>query len=183
MVLKSKTEPKEQVSFEDLVFEVEFEEERVFTTISGKEYMDVQGWTKFGMSDLDVDEIVEGVPELTYFENKDRKSDSIRFRVADDGEFVDLYINIPKPDPQGFITNIRKGFDFYRKTFDFIFSILRMKGESNVIDSNGEEVNNFKKVNIFNFAKYVDQMNRVTVKITEGNPESDYNSFIILKME
>jgi hypothetical protein len=26
-------------------------------------------------------------------------------------------------------------------------------------------------------------MNRVGIKITEGNPDSDYNSWIILKME
>jgi hypothetical protein len=180
MAIKNETN---QISFDDLDFEAEYEEDRQFFTISGKEYMDVHDWEKYGMYDLDVGDDVSGIPEITYFENKDRKSDSLRFRVADDGEYVDLYINIPKPDKLGYINNIRKGFDFYRTCFDFIYSILKFRDERNVVNSDGEEINVFRKVNIINFAKYVDQMKRVNVKITEGNSESDYNSFIIWNME
>ena len=172
-----------QISFDDLEFEAEYEEERTFTTISGKEYQEVHDWTKYGMLDFEAGDEIEGIPEITYFENKDRKYDSLRVRILDDMEFVDLYINIPKPDENGFITNIRKGFDFYRTCFDFIYSILRYRDEHNVVDDKGEEVNNFKKVNILTFAKYVDQMNRIGVRITNGNQSSDYNSWIIYKME
>lgn len=177
MALKTKQEEL------TLDFEAEYEEEIEYTTISGKEYMDVHDWEKYSIHDLNVGEEMEGIPEITYFENKDRKSDSLRVRVADDGEYVDLYINIPKPDKLGYITNIKKGFDFYRTCFDFVFSILRLRDERNVVDKNGEEVNKFSKVNIMNFAKYVDQMSRIGVRITEGNPESDYDSWIIYKME
>ena len=177
MALKSKQEEL------TLDFEAEYEEEIEYTTISGKEYMDIHDWEKYTIHDLNVGEEMEGIPEITYFENKDRKSDSLRVRVADDGEYVDLYINIPKPDKLGYVTNIKKGFDFYRTAFDFIFSILRLRDERNVVDKNGEEVNKFSKVNIINFAKYVDQMSRIGVRITEGNPESDYDSWIIYKME
>ena len=180
MAIKEKTN---QISFEDLEFEAEYEEERTYTTISGKEYADVHDWEKYGMYDFDVGDEIEGIPEFTYFPNKDRKYDSIRGRVLDDGEYVDLYINIPKPDKDGYITNIRKSFDFYRTAFDFIYSILRYRDETNVVDQNGEEVNNFNKVNIMNFAKYVDQMSRIGVRITEGNKNSEYNSWIIYKME
>lgn len=177
MALKTKQEEL------TLDFEAEYEEEIEYTTISGKEYMDVHDWEKYSIHDLNVGEEMEGIPEITYFENKDRKSDSLRVRVADDGEYVDLYVNIPKPDKLGYITNIKKGFDFYRTCFDFVFSILRLRDERNVVDKNGEEVNKFSKVNIMNFAKYVDQMSRIGVRITEGNPESDYDSWIIYKME
>ena len=177
MALKSKQEEL------TLDFEAEYEEEREYLTISGKEYMDVHDWTKFGMADLDVGEEMEGIPEITYFENKDRKYDSLRVRIADDGEYVDLYVNMPKPDDLGYITNIRKTLDFYRTCFDFIFSILRIRDERNVVNKDGEEVNKFSKVNIMNFAKYVDQMSRIGVRITEGNSNSDYNSWIIYKME
>lgn len=175
-----------QVSFDDLVFDGEFEEEREavqYFTISGKEQQYEPTWERYGILDLDIGDEFEGRPELTHFINDDRKSDSIRVRVMDDGEIVDLYINIPKPDEQGFITNIRKGFDFYRKAFDFIYSVLRYIDESNVIDKNGEEINVFKRVNIINFAKFVDQKERIGVRITEGNTDSEYNSFIIYKME
>ena len=166
-----------------LEFEADYEEERTYTTISGKEYIDVHDWEKYNIHDFDVGDEIEGIPEFTYYPNNDRKYDSIRARVADDGEYVDLYINIPKPDKNGYINNIRKGFDFYRTCFDFIFSVLRWKDETNVVNPDGEEVNIFRKVNICNFAKYVDQHSRISVRITEGNPDSDYNSWIIYQME
>ncbi len=180
MALSKKHNENEQITLD---FEAEYEEETTYTTISGKEYMDVHNWEKYSIHDLNVGEEMEGIPEITYFENKDRKSDSLRVRVADDGEYVDLYVNIPKPDNLGYITNIKKSFDFYRTCFDFVFSILRIRDERNVVNTDGEEVNKFSKVNIMNFAKYVDQMSRIGVRITEGNPESDYDSWIIYKME
>ena len=180
MAMKPQTE---QIKFDDLEFEATYEEEKTYLTISGKEYQDVQSWEQYKMYDFAPGEEVDGTPEITHFENKDKKYDSLRVRVLDDGEYADLYINIPKPDSKGFITNIRKGFDFYRTAFDFIFSVLRYRDESNVIDSNGEEINTFKKVNIINFAKYVDQMSHIYVKITEGNESSDYDSWIITRME
>lgn len=173
----------EQISFDDLEFEAEYEEDRTYTTISGKEYQDVYDWEKYYLSDFTVGDLIEGIPEITHFENKDKKYDSLRFRVLDDGEYADLYINIPKPDKLGYIGNIRKSFDFYRTCFDFIYSILKYRDERNVVNNDGEEVNRFNKVNIINFAKYVDQMQRVKVKVTEGNPDSEYNSFQLYKME
>lgn len=189
MAMKTKTEEPitEQVSFEDCVdgMEFDYEEERTYKTISGKDYIDVNTWEKYGMYDFDTGDEIQGVPEITHFINKDKKYDSLRVRVADitSDEYADLYINIPKPDEQGFITNINKGFDFYRTAFDFVFSVLRFRDETNVIDKNGEEKNHFGKVNIILFAKYVDQMKRISVKITEGNTDSDYNSWIITNME
>jgi len=184
MALKSKNnEEFEQVTFDDLEFEAEYEEERTFTTISGKECNDVYEWEPMKSYELDIGDEFEGIPELTLFTNDDKKYDSLRVRVLDDGEYLDCYVNIPKPDKMGYITNIRKGFDFYRTCFDFIYSILKYRDERNVVNSDGEEVNKFAKVNIITFAKYVDQMKRIGVRITEGNVESSYNSFIIYKME
>ena len=184
-IMSLKTKETEQVQFDDLEFEASYEEDIEYTTISGKEYMPVNDWEKYNIHDFDVGEHISGIPEITHFENKDKKYDSLRVRLLDTTgeEYVDLYINIPKPDKKGYITNIRKGFDFYRTCFDFIFSILRWRDETNVINNDGEEINTFGKVNIMNFAKYVDQMNKVDVKITEGNKDSDYDSWIILNME
>lgn len=181
MALKSKE--TKQLAFDDLEFEAEYEEDKTYTTISGKEQNDVYDWEPMKAYELDIGDEFEGIPELTHFVNDDKKYDSLRVRVLDDGEYLDAYINIPKPDKNGYITNIKKGFDFYRTCFDFIYSILRLRDESNVVDKNGEEVNKFSKVNIINFAKYVDQMSRIGVRITEGNSDSDYNSWIIYKME
>ena len=172
----------EQISFDELEFEGAYEEER--TTISGNEYHEVKKKKKITINDLAVDAIIDGYPEITHFINEDKKYDALRLRVLDDGEYVDLYINIPKPDEKGFVTGIKSSLDFYRTAFDFIYSILYLRDENNVIDQrNGEPVNKFKKVNILNFAKYVDSMHHISIKITEGNTSSDYNSWIITKME
>lgn len=195
MALKSKqdnlpeefeTSEPEQISFEDLEFEAEFIDDEAprpkFLTISGKESWYEPTWERYIIADLEIGDTFEGRPEITDFENEDKSYNALRLRVMDDGEIVDLYINYPKKD-YPYVTGITKAFDFYRKCFDFIFSVLRYRDETNVIDSNGEEVNRFNKVNIETFAKYVDQMERIGVKITKGNPDSDYNSFIIYKME
>ena len=180
MAMKSKA--NEQISFDDLEFEAEYEEERTYTTISGKEQHDVYDWEAMKSYDLDVGDEMSGIPEVTIFENKDKKYDSLRLRVLDDGEYLDCYANIPKKDNLGYINNIRKSFDFYRTCFDFVYSVLKFRDERNVV-KNGEEVNTFKKINIETFAKYVDQFKRVTVIITEGNEDSDYGSWQIKMME
>jgi hypothetical protein len=175
-----------QVSFDDLEFDAVYEDEEEatpkFFTISGKESWYEPNWTKYGIRDLDVGDEFEGRPELQIFENEDKTYNALRLRVMDDGEILDLYLNFPKKDFP-YVNNITKGFDFYRTCFDFIFSVLRWKSEGNVVDEQGEEVNKFRKVNLENFAKFVDSMERVGVKVTPGNPDSEYNSWIIYKME
>ena len=185
MALKSKEEKNQQISFDDLMedLEAEYTEDNGYTTISGKAQTDVSEHEKLSIYDFDVGDDITGTPEISHFKNDDRKYDSLRTRIINGDEFVDLYINIPKPDEKGIVTNIRKGFDFYRTAYDFIYSVLRYQDETNVVDENGEEKNNFKKVNILRFAKYVDQMETITVRLIDGNEDSEYNSWIITKME
>ena len=200
MALSSKTEanvPAEaveevvervQVSFDDIECEAEYVEEseldetKKFYTISGKESQYEPTWEKYNMSDLDVGAEMEGRPEITIFENEDKTYDALRLRIMDDGEILDLYINYPKKH-YPFVRGINNRFDFYRKCFDFIFSVRRLHGDKYVVDKNGEEVNRFNKINIEMLAKFVDQHERIGVRITEGNSDSEYNSFIIYKLE
>ena len=180
-----------QISFDDLEFEgevlteEELEEANKVTkyyTISGKEQMYEPDWEKFTIRELDIGDEFEGIPEITVFENKDKSYDAFRLRLLDDGEILDCYFNYPKRD-YPYVKNINKGFDFYRTCFDFLFSILKWQDESNVVNSNGEEINKFGKVNLENFAKFVDQHSRIGVRVTKGNPDSNHNSWIIYKME
>jgi len=181
-------EPKaDQVTFDDLEYEAEYVDEdsqkpTVYYTLSGKVSDYEPTWEKMSIRDLDVGDEFEGKPEVMLFENEDKTYDALRLRLLDDGEILDCYLNFPKKD-WPYVKGINKGFDFYRTCFDFIYSILKYRDERNVVDKNGEEVNKFGKVNIMNFAKYVDQMSRIGVRITEGNSDSDYNSWIIYKME
>ena len=181
------TTQTEQISFDDIECEAEYVDEdqletKKYYTISGKESEYEPTWEKFGMADLDVGDEFEGKPELNIFPNEDKTYDALRVRVMDDGEILDLYINYPKKD-YPFVRGINKTFDFYRKCFDFIYSVRRLHGENYVVDKNGEEVNRFNKINLEMLAKYVDQHSRIGVRITEGNNDSEYNSFIIYKLE
>jgi len=190
MALKSKTNelPNEvkQISFDDIEFEAEYIDEEAeskkFYTISGKESEYEPTWEKYGIQDLDVGAEMEGRPEINIFENDDKTYNALRIRVMDDGEILDLYVNYPKKH-WPFVRGINKTFDFYRKCFDFIYSILRLQGEKNVVTPEGEEVNRFGKINLELLAKYVDQHERIGVRITEGNADSEYDSFIIYKLE
>jgi hypothetical protein len=177
----------EQVNFDDLEFEAEYVDEEElqspsFTTISGKPSSYEPTWEQIKLHDLDVGDEFEGRPEITIFENKDKTYNALRLNVLDDGEILSCYLNFPKKD-WPYVKGINKYFDFYRTCFDFIFSVLKLRDERNVVDKDGEEVNRFKTVNLETFAKYVDTMERVGVRVTEGNPDSDYNSWEIYKME
>jgi len=177
----------QQISFDDLDFEAEFVDEedlqtKKYYTISGKESWYEPEWEKMKASELDVGDEFEGRPEINIFENKDKSYDALRLRVMDDGEILDLYLNYPKKDFP-YVKGINKEFDFYRTCFDFIFSILKWRDERNVVDSDGEEINKFKQVNLETFAKFVDQHERVGVRITEGKEDSEYNSWEIYKLE
>lgn len=196
MALKSKQnelpeefEVQEQISFDDIEFEAEYVDEeelenggQKFITISGKESWYEPTWEKYGIQDLDVGQTMEGRPEISIFENEDKTYDALRLRVMDDGEILDLYVNYPKKH-YPYVRGINSKFDFYRKCFDFIFSVLRLQGEKNVVNSQGEEVNKFGKINIEMLAKFVDQHNRIGVEIIEGNSDSEYDSFKIYKLE
>jgi len=193
MALKSKINEDfevteaQQISFDELEFEAtvvdeEEMETKKYYTISGKESEYEPTWEKYSMKDLDVGDTFEGRPEINIFENEDKSYNALRLRIMDDGEILDLYVNYPKKD-YPYVKGINNQFDFYRTCFDFIYSILRWKDETNVVNSDGEAVNKFNKVNIEQFAKFVDQMERVGVKITEGNSSSEYDSWIIYKME
>ena len=179
----------EQISFDDIEFEAEYidEEEleemstKKYYTISGKESQYEPEWESFNVSELDVGVTMEGRPEITIFKNEDKSYNAFRLRILDDGEILNCYLNYPKKD-YPYVKRINKGFEFYRPLFNFIYSLLRMKDEKNVVDANGEEVNIFNKINIEMLAKFVDQHERVGVKIIEGvNP--DYNDWVIYKLE
>lgn len=177
----------EQISFDDIEFEAEYVDEdkietKNFYTISGKESWYEPTWEKYGIQDLDIGATMEGRPEINIFENEDKTYDALRLRVMDDGEILDLYINYPKKHFP-FVRAINSRFDFYRKCFDFIFSVLRLQGEQYVVNKNGDEVNKFSKIDIEKLAKYVDQHSRIGVEITEGNSDSEYDSFKIYKLE
>lgn len=162
-----------------------------YTTVSGKEYRDMNRATKYDINDFELGNIINGYPEITIFKNMDkddngefvRKSQSVRLRIIDgDEEYVDLYANIPRMDDDGFIENLNKSFGFMRTGFDLCFSFMRWIDETNVVTPSGDEINSIKKINIMNICKKIDGFNWVKVKIIKGADEQ-YPSWILLDMQ
>ena len=64
-----------------------------------------------------------------------------------------------------------------------LFDINKFNQLEKVVNKDGEEINMIKSINIEALAKYVDQHERIGVRITEGNEDSEYNSWQIYTME
>jgi hypothetical protein len=175
----------EQVNFDDLVDSTEAEVTQEIRTVTGRETEYNHEWEIFKSYNEDVGTYMEGTPEVTIIEKDGKTYDSLCLRVIDNStdEVLDCYCNFPKADKDGFVKNLTKDFDFYRNAFDFIFSVLKTRGDKYVLDKNGDEYDKFRRVDWMGFAKLVDQMNKVKVEITEGNEDSTYNSWMIMSME
>lgn len=178
----------EQVSL-DFGFEAEYSEFDGYTTITGKEQKDLPKENGATLDEFAPGTEIDGYPEVTIFDNNDKNGDgeykkkyqSVRIRLIDDDEYVDLYSNIPRRTSDGFISNLNEGFDFFRTGFDLVFSFMRFLDETSVLDENGR-INRIKKVNIENICKSIDGYDRVSVRVTNG-ADNGYNSFVILNME
>ena len=186
MALNTKPQEEfEQVNFDDLVGSTEAEVTQEIRTVTGRQTEYNHEWEIFKSYNEDIGTYMEGRPEVTIIEKDGKTYDSLCLRVIDDttDEVLDCYCNFPKADKEGFVTNLTKDFDFYRNAFDFIYSVLKTRGDKYVLDKNGEEYDKFRRVDWMGFAKLVDQMSKVKVEITEGNKESTYNSWMIMSME
>ena len=204
MALKSKqseinedfeiTEEKQQVTL-DLEFETEIadldaeaEEKQVYYTISGKESRYEPTWETYNINDFDVGEELEGEPEVTIFEKKDKNYDAARLRIFNDGEIVNLYFNYPKKDYpvvrnlKNIRTSEKDKFDFYLNCYDVCFSVLRCIDENNV-KKDGKTINKIPSINIETILKIIDSNDFIKVRIIEGSPYNDYLSWGILEME
>lgn len=143
---------------------------------------DINGYERYNISEVPVGTSVYGRLSLRLFENEDEEKgyDNLAINIIDDDneEVVRCYCNIPHKTKW-----INKSSDFYRTTFDFIFSYLKLTDETLVLTSHGDEINSVNvDIDWEEFIEYLDDKN-VTVLTTEGNKDSDYNSFIITKLE
>ena len=187
MALKSEKTNKvnEQVNFDDLVATTEAIADEGYKTLTGRETEYHPEYETYKAYEMDVGDWIEGTPEVSIIPKEGKNYDALHLRIIDDTaeEILDCYCNFPRADENGFVTNIGKDFDFYRNAFDFIYSVLKSRGDKYVLDKNGEEYNKFRRVDFMGFAKLVDTMTKVRVEITEGNSDSTYNSWMITNME
>lgn len=189
-VAPKKEENENQTYNDEFGFIGEFEIDE-YTTVSGKEYRDLNGATAYNINDFEIGDTISGYPEISIFENKDKDDNgeyvknyqSIRIRIIDgDEEYVDLYANIPRRDENGFVEKLNRGWNFMRTGFDLAFSFMRWIDETNVVTPSGEEINRIPRINIQRICEKIDSMDWVKVKIVKSNDEN-YPSWILLDMK
>ena len=189
MSLKSNNQEEnktvEQVNFDDLVQSTEASVDGTYKTVTGRKTDYKPDYELFKAHELDVGDWIEGRPELSIVTKEAKNYDAIHLKIYDDAaeEILDCWANFPRADKEGFVKGLTRDFDFYRNAFDFIYSVLKTRGDKYVLDKNGEEYTKFNRVDFLGFCKLVDQMSKIRVEITEGNPDSEYNSWMITSME
>ena len=189
MSLKSNNQEEnktvEQVNFDDLVQSTEASVDEIYKTVTGRETDYKPEYEVYKAHELNVGDWIEGRPELSIAPKKNKSYDAVHLKIYDDSaqEILDCWANFPRADEDGFVTGLTKDFDFYRTAFDFIYSVLKTRGDKYVLDKNGEEYTRFNRVDFIGFCKLVDQMSKVRVEITEGNEDSNYTSWQITSME
>ena len=146
---------------------------------------DISNYTTTSLNDLDVGYTFRGEPSLLVFDaDPEKKYRTILLKLIDhpNEEVVNIYMNTPLFEGNK-IRDIRKFNDFTRVLFDFIFSLNRMVDENSIYDKNGEEINKIQVINIDLVKDFLNNKEIVGIKVTEGNPDSIYPSFIINHIE
>lgn len=144
---------------------------------------DVSEYEKYSIHELDAGVTFYGRLQPRIFKNEEegKNYDNLALNIVDDDaeEVLRIYCNIPKNKSE----NISRGSNFYRTTFDLIYSYMYLQDPLLVVDEKGEEKNYVKNnLNWEEFVAFLEGKN-AEIKVTEGNRDSDYKSFIIIKME
>lgn len=145
-------------------------------------------YNKIKVNELDVGDTIEGKPSITFKDKKSMNGNTYKTIIIELSnntmmEYYTLYINCPNPDEEGFVYNIHKNYGFTRDLFNLIFSYQYLVDPSSTLTMNGEEKNTINRIRIKPFLDFLASKDSLQFKITEGNPDSQYNSQIITKLQ
>lgn len=151
-----------------------------------EEMADLSEYEKFNINELEPDIEIKGRPHIMYFENQDgdeRTYESLRLQIINDKDkqVLNCYCNIPLGYP--IIKNIRVTNNFYKNTFNFITGVFMADkdlDETVFYDSEANQMNTIKEINIKGLSEYVNTKKEMKVKIVENG---DYNSFVIIGLK
>lgn len=98
--------------------------------------------------------------------------------------YLNIRMNFPKMDKDGYIHNLNKKFEFFREGFNFVLSLQKIISPESIINpKTNEEINFIKKFNMEQALNYVASKEHVDIEVTHGPEDSEYNSFRILRMD
>ena len=149
------------------------------------ELMDLSEFMKYNLNELEIDSVLEGKPQITYFERDDeeRTYESLRLQLINEKEqeVINIYCNIPLGYPV--VKGIRKNNNFYKSTFNLILGVYNAdeKLDDTVFyDGQGNPMNNIREINIGALIKYINTKKSMKIKVVENG---NYNTFVILGLK
>lgn len=118
----------------------------------------------------------QGRPVIEIIENE--KYDKISMKLVDDDEYqvLNCSIMIPKRREDGIITRIHRDNGFTATAFEFLSSALTVMGKFK------KKSNNIKTININDFLDYLCGCEAITIEVTEGDPDDDYNRLKVVEI-
>ena len=151
-----------------------------------EEMADLSEYEKFNINELEADIEIKGRPHIMYFENADgdeRTYESLRLQIINDKDkqVLNCYCNIPLGYP--IVKNIRSSNNFYKNTYNLITGVFMADkdlDETVFYDSEANQMNTIKEINIKGLSEYVNTKKEMKVKIVENG---DYNSFVIIGLK
>jgi len=173
------------MSNKDLMdFGMEFGEEEEFEEPASEKFTlsktDAEVGIRFGgkpIIDLTEDVIVDDVPKKYSFA-------FLTIVNETNDQYLNIRMNFPKLDKDGWIRNLNKDFEFFREGFNFIISLQRLSNPDSVINpKTGEEITFIRKFNMKKALEYIGNKEWIDIEITEGIEDSDYNSFKIIRVD
>ena len=144
------------------------------------DYDDKADYERVRVNELEIGDNFGGKPDISFKDKTSMHGNTYQSIVIDlyDSEAMEyytIYINCPEPDEEGFVNYIRKGYGFTRDLFDLIFSYQALTDPTSVMTDNGEEKNTIRRIRIKPFLNFLNNKEWLQFKVTEGNPDSQYN--------
>lgn len=188
MAIKDVTPKEIDEEFEQFGFEADTEE-------YDDDYVprnSTEGLSKVVLNDLPVGKEIVGEPDIAIYINDEKeingkkfeakKWDTVNARLFSDEDYLEIYINVPKIDEDGFIHNINKNNKFFENCFNLIFGYMRLVNEDAVLDPESPSgyINHIKKINIRYLVEKLNELTDIKLKVTEGN--KGYQGFIITEI-
>ena len=146
---------------------------------------------KFTLNDADVGTTFGGVPSDIDIEKEVETANGFKYtkvfmRLTNEeaGQYLNIYMNFPLMNDEGFVEKLKHNFEFVRQGYDCVFSFMKLIDPTNIIDSKtGQEINSFRKINLQQVMEFLSNKQWIDIDIIPVSEESDYNSFRIIKID
>ena len=144
---------------------------------SNEESLNLSEYEQFGLNELEHGVEFTGKPNVIYFEPEEEENyTSFRVQLLNQKtkQLLNCYCNVPTSYPV--IRKIFKANNFYKCSYDCIYTVVSKLNETAMLGEDGEPISCIESFNIEAFIDFLNSLEEMTIKTI---PNGDYNSFIV----